>query len=195
LSGDQFIDQMPALLNVYQSNLWLNVATSILLDEVPMPKRSVDEWTKWVQRFSDWIRDEPGRTKKQRRRSASAFMFADEGKEVAQAAAAAQLTPEEMSRWSRRTWFDDNRGQPAISIFRSVMIDKLLTGHTWEGNDLTDFLYLSTAVGYSDFVAGDRRTIALLRQTTQRLGCGANLHSDLPSLVEALDENPAQIAS
>jgi hypothetical protein len=67
------------------------------------------------------------------------------------------------------------------------MIDKLLTGHTWEGNDLTDLMYLSTAAGYCDFVAGDRRTIALLRQSKRRLGLGVELHSDLTSLVRSVD--------
>jgi hypothetical protein len=190
-SGGHLIDETPALLHIYRSTLWLNVVVSILLDETPMPKGSVSGWTVRVQEFSDWVRDEAGRTKRQRHRSAAAFMFADEGTEVARAALAARLTPEEMSRWSRQAWLDADRGQPAVSIFRSVMIDKLLTGHEWEDNDLTDFMYLSTAVGYCDFVAGDRRAIALLRQTTRRLGFGAELHGDLPSLVESLDASLA----
>ena len=185
---DHSINGSAALLHIYQSTLWLNVAASILLDEAPMPKEPVPGWTDRVQRFSDWIRDEADRSKHQRRRSAAVFMFADEGREVAQAAVTAVLTPEQMSRWSHKTWLDNDRGQPAVSIFRSAMIDKLLTGHTWEDNDLTDFTYLSVAAGYCDFVAGDRRTIALLRQSTRKLGFGAQLHTDLPSLVNALEE-------
>lgn len=101
-------------------------------------------------------------------------MFADETGEASRAALAAGLTPEQVSSWGLATWQDDDRGRPAVSIFRSAMIDKLLTRHTWEGNDLTDLMYLSTAVGYCDFVAGDRRTIALLRQSKRRLGLGGS---------------------
>lgn len=122
-------------------------------------------------------------------------MFSDEATEVARAALAAQVTPEEMSRWTRKTWLDDNRGLPVVSIFRSAMVDKSLKGHTWEGHDFTDLMYLCTAVGYCDFVAGDRRSIALVRQTTRRFGYGADLHSDLPSLVESLDRSNRQRAS
>ena len=187
ISGEPFINDVPALLHIYQSTLWLNVAAGLLLDEAPVPKAPLEGWTGRVQRFSNWMQNETNRTKIERRRSAAVFMFADESREVARAASNIGLTAEELSQWSRKTWLEHDRGQPAVSIFRSVMIDKLLTAHTWEGNDLTDFMYLSTAVGYCDFVAGDRRTIALLRQTTRRLGRGAELFSDLPSLVRSLD--------
>lgn len=194
-SGERSIDETPALLHIYQSTLWLNVAASIFFDETPMPKGPVDSWTERVQKFSNWMRDEAGRTKFQRRRSAAVFMFADEGNELARAALTAGLTPAEVSRWSHQTWLDDDRGLPVVSVFRSTMMDKLLSDHTWENNDLTDFIYLSTAVGHCDFVAGDRRTVSLLRQTTRRLGFGADLHSDLPSLVESLNRRLSQGAS
>ena len=193
-SSEQAIDKTPALLHIYQSTLWLNVAASIMLDESPMPKGRADGWAQRVQTFSNWIRDETKRTKLQRRRSAAAFMFADEGTELARAALTAGVTPQELSEWSRRTWLDEDRGLPGVSLFSSTMIDKLLTGHTWEGNDLTDLIYLSTAVGYSDLVAGDRRTVALLRQSTRRLGFGAEIHSDLPSLVRSLEMRLAKDA-
>lgn|GEM_PF-1503896 len=183
---DTNIDANPTIRHLYQSMVWLNVSVAVMLDEDSIPKTPADDWVKRVQRFTDWLQAEPERTKANRRKAAAAFMFSDESTELARAAADAGLAPSELSGWSRDSWLLDDRGRPGVSVFRSAMIDKIVSGHEWEPNDLVDLMYLSTAVGYCDFVAGDRRTAALLRQQTRRLGYGAELHSDLVGLVASV---------
>ncbi|MGO2747518.1 hypothetical protein [Microbacterium sp.] len=84
------------------------------------------------------------------------------------------------------TWASPTIGAPGISLFRSVMVDKLLAGDRWEANDLTDLMYLCTAAAYADHVVGERRTISLLRQSVTRAAAPVQLHTDLVSLIEAL---------
>lgn len=185
---DPEIDDVPALRHVYQSTLWFNVATAVMLAESPVIKGSLTGWTERVQRVTDFLGGlAADRAKSARRRAAAAFMFGDEAREAARAASNAGATAEQLLEWGKASWQLSDRGQPAVSVFRSAMIDKIVSGHTWEANDLTDLMYLSTAMGYCDYIAGDRRTVALLRQSSRRLGYGAEVHSSLTTLVDSLE--------
>ena len=188
LARDANIDANPTIRHLYQSMVWLNVSVAVMLDEDSIPTSPAMDWVERVQVFTDRLQAEPARTKANRRKAAAAFMFADESTELARAAVDAGLAPSELSGWGRESWLLNDRGRPGVSVFRSAMIDKILSGHKWEPNDLTDLIYLSTAVGYCDFVAGDRRTVALLRQQTRRLRYGAEVHSDLVGLVASVEK-------
>lgn len=185
--GEPHSDEVPdRWLYVYRAALSNLVFVSCMLDQDFVPRSSLRDWLAHIQGFADWIANEKGRTKEQRRRSAEAFALADVRKEVATAAFEIGATPAEMSKWIVGTWDDASLGGPAISLFRSVMIDKFLAGNRWEDNDLTDLMYLCTAAGYADHVVGERRTIALLEQSKRRIGSKAVLHRDLVSLARAL---------
>lgn len=184
---EPYLDKIPGRwLYAYRATLSNVVFVSCMLGQDFTPRSSLGDWLARVQGFADWIANERGRTKEQRRRSAEVFAFADVQKEVTTAAFERGATPAEMSKWVMGTWDSASLGGPAISLFRSVMIDKFLAGNRWEDNDLTDLMYLCTAAGYADHVVGERRTIALLEQSKRRIGSKAVLHRDLVSLVRAL---------
>ncbi|MGO1167414.1 MAG: hypothetical protein ACTMHL_12455, partial [Janibacter sp.] len=173
-------------VDVYRALLSSIVYTSCMLNREPTPRGDLSGWVKRVQDFATWLAGETERTKHQKRRSAYVFAFSDAMKEVAQASFSAGVSPEQMSAWSRNTWNQAWTDAPGVSHFREAMVDKLVAGGRWEANDLTDLMYLCTAAAYADHVVGERRTIALLRQTTRRLHSPVHLHTDLVSLVDSL---------
>lgn len=165
------------------------VYAACLLDQEPTPRGDLSGWLERVERFASWLRSETKRPKELKRRSAYVFMVSDISKEVAHAAFAVGLSPEQMSAWTRRSWDKAWDEAPGMAHFREAMVDKMVDGAKWETNDLTDLIYLCTAAAYADHVAGDKRTIALLRQATRRLKNPVGLHTDLVSLVAALERS------
>lgn len=107
--------------------------------------------------------------------------------EIARAAAEIGATPTQATEWFAGAWDQMSLGAPGITLFRSVMVDKMLAGSRWEENDLTDLMYLCTAAGYADYVVGERRTIGLLRQSVGRLQTPVHLHTKLASVVQCLE--------
>lgn len=170
----------------YLSTLSNVVYASCMLDRDPTPQGSVDGWLERVQLFATWLANERQRTKDQRRRSAQVFAASDITSELARAAIAVGATIEQVSAWTRQAWDQPALGAPAISLFRAAMVDKLLAGASWEGNDLTDLMYLCSAAGYADHVVAERRTIGLLRQATSRLNTEVGLHTRIAPLVDEL---------
>lgn len=165
------------------------VYAACLLDQEPTPRGDLSGWLERVERFASWLRSETKRPKELKRRSAYVFMVSDISTEVAHAAFAAGLSPEQMSAWTRQSWDKAWDDAPGMAHFREAMVDKMVDGAKWETNDLTDLIYLCTAAAYADHVAGDKRTIALLRQATRRLKNPVGLHTDLVSLVAALERS------
>lgn len=171
----------------YLSTLSNAVYVACLLNREPTPRGSLAGWMARVQGFSSWLEGERQRSKGDRRKAARLFAAADATKEIAAAAAEIGLTPAQATEWFARSWDEMTFGAPAITLFRSVMVDKMLAGARWEENDLTDLMYLCTAAAYADHVVGERRTIGLLQQSTRRLGTPVRLHTNLASLVRSLD--------
>ncbi|MCB8043274.1 hypothetical protein JM654_00825 [Microbacterium oxydans] len=171
----------------YLSTLSNTVYVGCLLDREPTPRGSLARWLARVQGFSSWLDGERQRSKSDRRKAARLFAAADATKEIAAAAAEIGSTPMQATEWFAGAWDQMSLGAPAITLFRSVMVDKMLAGARWEENDLTDLMYLCTAAAYADHVVGERRTIGLLHQSTRRLGTPVTLHIKLDSLVRSLD--------
>lgn len=164
-----------------------NVIVSSLLTRTPIPQGNLDGWVERVQNFGTWLNAQTDRTKQQRRRSAQAFAAADVGNELVRAAIKRGVTAAQMGDWYRSSWDKATLGAPAITMFRAAMIDKFLACGKWESNDLTDLMYLCTAAGYADYVVGERRTVALLRQAVAKLGARVSLHTKLATVVESLE--------
>ena len=104
-------------------------------------------------------------------------------------------SPANTDGWIEETWARPIEGAPAVTLFRSVMVDKLLAWSRWELNDLTDLMDLCTAAAYVDHVVRERRTVGLLRQTARRLGSPVRLHTKLASVVDALESTRATTAN
>ncbi|WP_372983862.1 hypothetical protein [Microbacterium sp.] len=171
----------------YLSTLSNTVYVACLLDREPTPRGSLAGWLARVQRFSSWLDGERQRSKSGRRKAARLFAATDATKEIASAAAEIGATPAQATQWFAAAWDQTSLGAPAITLFRSVMVDKMLAGARWEENDLTDLMYLCTAAAYADHVVGERRTIGLLRQSVRRSGAPVQLHTKLAHVVAALE--------
>ncbi|WP_298866112.1 hypothetical protein [uncultured Microbacterium sp.] len=171
----------------YLSTLSNTVYVACLLDREPTPRGSLAGWLARVQGFSSWLDGERQRSKSDRRKAARLFAAADATKEIAAAAAEIGSTPAQATKWFAGAWDQMSLGAPAITLFRSVMVDKMLAGARWEENDLTDLMYLCTAAGYADHVVGERRTIGLLQQSVRRLLHPVHLHTKLASVVRFLE--------
>lgn len=171
----------------YLSTLSNTVYVACLLDREPTPRGSLAGWLSRVQEFSSWLDGERQRSKSDRRKAARLFAAADATKEIAAAAAEIGATPTQATEWFAGAWDQMSLGAPGITLFRSVMVDKMLAGARWEENDLTDLMYLCTAAAYADHVVGERRTIGLLRQSVRRIDTAVQLHAKLATLVQSLD--------
>lgn len=156
-------------------------------DREPTPRGSLAGWLSRVQEFSSRLDGERQRSKIERRKPARLFAAADATKEIANAAAEIGATPVQATEWFAGAWDQMSFGTPAITLFRSVMVDKILAGAPWEQNDLTDLMYLCTAAAYADHVVGERRTIGLLQQSVRRLLHPVHLHTKLASVVRFLE--------
>ena len=170
----------------YLSILSNTVYVACLLDREPTPRGSLAGWLARVQQFSSWLDGEQHRSKSDRRKAARLFSAADATTEIATAAAEIGATPAQVTKWFAGAWDQMSLGSPATTLFRSVMVDKMLAGARWEENDLTDLMYLCTAAAYCDHVVGERRTIGLLRQSVRRLASPVQLHTNLVAVVNAL---------
>jgi hypothetical protein len=170
----------------YTATLATAVTVACILDRRPVRRGDLSGWVGRVTRFATWLESERDRSAAQKRRSAQAFMFGDSTTEIATAAASVGASPEQMSQWIRDTWDDTSIGAPAISMFRSAMVDKFLAGGRWESNDLTDLIYLCTAAAYADYVVGERSAVGLLSQSVRRLDAPVSLHRRIGSLIADL---------
>jgi hypothetical protein len=126
----------------------------------------------------------------------AARVSADRAREIASAQVLADAAGEILAVWGGLSddltaWFsrahDDITAMPSLSRLRAIFYGRIRGGGSWEGNDLNDMLFLSTAGGYGDVVVGERRTIGELRNARVTTA-GACVASTLPEAIRAIVE-------
>lgn len=157
-----------------------------MLDAEPVEMGESPGWVDKLQRFTDWMASEE-RDAHRRRQRTNLMFVSDLGRELAEEAHRAGITPAEMSEWTRHHSDEDIKTMPSLGLFREVLHEKLLDrGTRWESNDLTDLMYLTCAAGYADHIVGERRVTAHLEPGLRRLGRPAKVHRRLADLVNSL---------
>jgi hypothetical protein len=92
-----------------------------------------------------------------------------------------------MSDWALNYSEEDLPGMPTLGLFREVLYEKLSNGQLrWADNDLIDMMYLTAAVGYCDYVVGERPHAAHIANALRRLGKADKPHRHLKSLMKQL---------
>ena len=153
-----------------------NVYSALILDRTPIQRDPPGNWTASEQRFTDWLAGESSRTRAAKRMSAEAFALQDISKEIAEAAFSAGVSPEQMSTWTHKRWWESTRSDtPECTIYRNMLVDIHLDPATrWEDNDLTDLWFLATAAAHCDYVVAERRAVGLLAQAKRRTASAAS---------------------
>ena len=160
------------------------VDTILDADDVAVP--AATEWTEYNQKFTDWLANEQ-RSASVKQASTDALLAADLQQDLAEAALAANITPEELSAWFQCHWTTALHDMPHLGLYREAFIGRHLDGGTmWKSNDLTDLLFLTCAAGYADFVVGERAAISLIQQAQRRLSRPINVFRRLSDLIPAL---------
>lgn len=158
----------------------------VMLDAESVELGNSPGWVDKLQRFTDWMGGEP-RDPHRRRQRTNLMFVSDLRSELAEEAHRAGITPEELGEWMEHCSDEDISEFPSLGLFREVFREKLNNpGTRWEGNDLTDLMYLTCAAGYADHVAGENSTTAQMEQGLLRLGRPTKVHRDLAGLSEAI---------
>lgn len=157
-----------------------------MLDTEHIPMGPVPGWAAQFQRFAAFLAANPTGPEMKRQRTHAKFIV-DLGRELAEEAHRAGITPEQMSDWALHHSDDDLRHMPALGLFREVLHEKLCNGRLrWEQNDLIDMMFLTAAGGYCDHVVGERAHTSHLRNALRRLGRATNVHHNIRTLVKHL---------
>lgn len=157
-----------------------------LLDASPVQVGAIAGWTNDLQRFTDFLRDNPTEKELKRRRTHAKFV-ADLGRELAEEAHHSRITPDEMSDWTIRHSESDLCDMPALGLFREVLHEKLSDRQLrWADNDLIDMMYLTTAAGYCDHVVAERAHGSYIRNGLRRMGRPCNVYRNIRSLIDGL---------
>lgn len=158
----------------------------VMLDSEPVEMGESPGWVDKLQRFTGWMACEP-RDPGRRRQRTNLMFITDLGRELAEEAHRAGITPEEMSEWTRHCSDTDISELPSLGLFREVLHEKLLNpGTRWETNDVTDLMYLPCAAGYADHVVGENSLTAQMEQGLRRLGRTAKVDRRLTDLANAI---------
>lgn len=79
---------------------------------------------------------------------------------------------------------------PGLGLFRETLHEKVVNARSeWEGNDLTDMMYLTCAAGYADYVVGERSMVGQMRQALKRLSRPDNVYRRIKDLVPVLERD------
>jgi hypothetical protein len=142
----------------------------------------------WAKSFGDlavYMRD-AGTPIEHVRIATHARLLADLRTEIAQAALAASLSPQQNAAWIERAdaAFES---MPYLRTLREVLYHRLRNADDhWTGNDLADSQYLCCAAAYADFVAAERKFGDYLQRAARRYDGNAITVTKLPDLVERL---------
>ncbi|QRP42922.1 hypothetical protein [Amycolatopsis sp. FDAARGOS 1241] len=169
-------DLPPELRWVIHALTCISGIVDTMLDGEHVAMKPVDGWTADLQRFTEFLRDNPSGSELKRRRTHVKFL-ADLGGELAAASAQVGITPEQMSDWYLDHSEGDVSHMPALGLFREVLHEKLSNGSIRRrNNDLVDMMYLSAGAGYCDHVVGERSHTSHLANALRRLGRPNNVH-------------------
>lgn len=144
----------------------------------------------WAESFGDLaISMRDARTPVEHvRLNTHARMLADLRSEVAQAAVAAKLSPQQNAAWieGSDTAFES---MPYLRTLREVFYHRLRNADDrWTANDLADSQYLCCAAAYADLVAAERKFGDYLQRAARVYNGNAITVTKLHDLVERLAE-------
>jgi hypothetical protein len=137
------------------------------------------------QQLANHLRD-AGTPRKQIRLAAYGRLLGDFRTEIARAAIAAGLSPQQNAAWLAQA-DEALESMPYVRTLREVLFSRLSNADDhWSGNDLADSQFLCCAAAYADFVAAERKFGDYLQRARRRYTDNAVTEVRLPSLVEKL---------
>ena len=173
---------------------FMNAAVSIdtMLDSARVEPGPDTGWAAKNQHFSDWL-DGESRDSQQKKKAIDAFLFADIGGEVAEAAALAGMPVAQFRSWAEERAMSDIRALPALGLFRELFHGRHINkGTKWHPNDCTDMVYLSCAAGYADFVVCERHMREHLAHGVRRVAGPTQVFRHLHEAVDTIEKRLAQ---
>lgn len=162
---------------------------SILEDDPPGEaefRRAVAaNWAVPHQQLAKHLRD-AGTPRKQIRLAAYGRLLGDLRTEIARAAIAAGLSPQQNAAWLAQA-DEALESMPYVRTLHEVLFSRLSNADDhWSGNDLADSQFLCCAAAYADFVATERKFGDYLQRARRRYTDNAVTEVRLQSLVEKL---------
>lgn len=165
------------------------VTADVLLDGDSIGILPTPGWVQKFQEFTDWLSGQK-LTSVQKRKHIELFAIGDTGLEIAEEARFAGLTPDEMGDWIKTRAQGEIKLMPSLGLFGEVLQQKHLNpGTNWNGNDLVDLMYLTSAAGYADYVVGENSLVSQMEQALKRLKRRLNVYRNLRDLVTALESD------
>jgi len=127
-----------------------------------------------------------GTPQKQIRLAAHGKLLGDLRTEIAQAAIAVGLSPQQNAAWLAQA-DEALESMPYVRTLREVLSSRLSNADDhWSGNDLADSQFLCCAAAYADFVAAERKFGDYLQRAGRRYTDNAVTEAGLSGLVEKL---------
>jgi len=122
------------------------------------------------------------------RLNAHARFIDDQRLELAQAAARAGISPEQLAEWLADQLPAELTRMPYVGRLSEVLYLRLRNAdERWEANDLNDLNFLCAAAGYADITIGEKKTIEYLRRAESRVPPGSQLCRQLSEAVGLLN--------
>lgn len=173
-------DDLPEELRGLVARLsWATALTEVLLDtdpEVSVPGLEAAEgWARSFQELADHMRSNPHAKAYLRDLTRTRFI-SDMPDDLAIAAAAGGLSPQQLEAWLKDDAERDFHLLPALGRIREIVHLRLANSDDkWERNDLNDLLHLGSAAGYADVLVGERKTCNYLRRAERDVPAGAQV--------------------
>jgi hypothetical protein len=165
-------------------------SVAALLDDHPPEEsaRGREVAAAWAKSFGDLAIDmrDAGTPIEHVRINTHARLLADLRTEIAEAAVATGLSPQQNAVWieGSDTAFES---MPYLRTLREVLYHRLRNADDhWNRNDLADSQYLCCAAAYGDFVAAERKFGDYLQRAARVYDGNAVTVTKLPDLVERL---------
>jgi len=159
----------------------------VMLDAERLAPAPDPGWAAANQRITDQLNSE-GLDSLQKRKRAHRLFLTDHLQEIAEAAHATGVAPEQLDQWILKRSREDVGKLPATGLFRGMLCDRHTDrGTHWKPNDLIDMIYLTCAAGYADFVVCERTMGSILAQGLRRLDRPTRLFTKLADAVPVIE--------